>query len=101
MRIEELGVRQTLLEDVTTYRRQPDQVRAGLRMQEQISAAGHFMLPEVGDNELLPAQLVSAFNTAGQHGMTLGGVAANDEDKVGLLDVGDGAGIAAVADGAE
>ena len=48
-----------------------------------------------------PRSLCASLDARGQHRMAFRGVAADDEDQVGLLDIGDGAGIAAVADGAK
>ena len=99
--VDELLLGQAVVEDVARDGGEPDEIGAGAGMQEDIGAAGHLVFAQVGDDELLAAQLVRALDARGQHGMALGGVAADDEDQVGLLDVGDGAGIAAIADGAE
>ena len=66
-----------------------------------IGAAGHFVLAEIRDDELLAVEFVGALHAGGEHRMTLGGVAADDDDEAGLRDVCDGTGIAAVAHGAE
>src|SRR6202049_1531010 len=59
------------------------------------------MFTQIRDYEFLPVQFVSALHPGGDNWMTLRCVAANDENKVGLLHVGDGTRIAAVADSAE
>ena len=59
------------------------------------------MPTQVSDNELLPVQLVSALHPGGNDRMTLRRVAANDKHKIGLLHVGNGTRISAVAHRAE
>ena len=93
-------MREAVVEDVVGDGGEPDEVGAGLGADEEVGARGHLVLAQVGDDEPLAAKLVGALDAGGEHGMALGGVAADDEDEAGLLDVGDGAGIAAVADGA-
>ena len=99
--VEKRGVRQALVENVAADGRQPDEIRAGVRAQKEIGAARHLMLAQIGDDQLLAAQLVGALDARREHRMALRRVAADDENKVGLLDVGDRTGIAAVADRAE
>src|SRR6185437_12723015 len=61
---------------------------------------GHFVLAQVGDDEPLPAMFVAALDASGEDGVALGGVGADDDDEGSLLDVRNGAAVAAVADGA-
>src|SRR5271155_649494 len=70
-------------------------------MKKYVSATGHLMLAEVSHDELLPAQLVSAFDARCENRMTFRGVAADNDDQFSLLDVADRSGIAAIADGAK
>ena len=72
----------------------------GLGAEEEVGALGHLVFAEVGDDESLAAELVGALDAGGEDGMVFGGVGADDEDEAGFFDVGDGAGVAAVADGA-
>ena len=99
--IEKFRLRQAVVEDVAGDRRKPDQVGAGLRMQEEIGAARHLVFAQIGDDQLLAAQLVRALDARRQHGMALRRVAADDHHQAGLLDILDRTRIAAVADRAE
>jgi hypothetical protein len=63
--------------------------------------ARHLVLAQVGDNQLLPAQLVGALDARRQHRMALRRIAADDQHQPGLLDVGDRTGVAAVTHRAE
>src|SRR5713101_8683545 len=70
-------------------------------MQEEVCSPCHFMLAQVRDNELLPVEFMRALHPRGNDWMTLRRIATNDENKVSLLHVGDGTGIATIADSAE
>src|ERR1039458_2791732 len=70
-------------------------------MQKEVGAAGHFMFAQIGDDKLLPAKLVSSFDAGCEDGMAFRSIAADDDDKIGLLDVVDRSGIAAVSNGAK
>src|ERR1700730_7838674 len=70
-------------------------------MDEEIGASGHLVFPQVRHNELLPVQLVRAFDTAGNHRMALGSIAADDEDQIGLLEISDRTRIAPISHSAE
>src|SRR5713101_9903653 len=70
-------------------------------MQEEVCSPCHFMFTQVRDNELLPVQLVSTLHPRGNDRMTLRRVAADDDDKIGLLHVSDRTRIASVTNGAE
>src|SRR5260370_28649972 len=94
-------MRKAVVKQIAAERIQPEQVCTWLRVQEEVCAPRHFMLTQVGDNELLPVQFMSALHACGNDRMTLRRVAADDEYEVGLLHVGDGTRIAAVADGPE
>ncbi len=48
-------------------------------------------------DQLLAMQLVRALHPRRQHRMRLRGIAADDDDQLGLLDIGHRAGIAAIA----
>src|SRR5882757_8035544 len=99
--IEELGVRKVVVKQIAADCIQPEQVCTWLGMQEEVRAPCHFMFTQIRDNELLPVQFVSALHPGGNDRMTLRCVAANDENKVSFLHVGDGTRISAVADSAE
>jgi hypothetical protein len=98
---QEFGMGEALVEDVAAHGAEPHDVGAGTCPQVEIGPPRHFIFTQVGDDELLPVQLVGALHARGEHGMALGGVAADDQHQIGLLDIGDGARIAAVADRAE
>ena len=66
-------------------------------MQEDVGAACHLVLPQVGDDQPLAVQFVRSLDARGDYGMALRRVAADDHHKVGLLDIRDRTGIAAVA----
>ena len=70
-------------------------------MKEEVCASCHLMLTQVGDNELLPVQFVRALHPCRNDRMTLRGIAANDENQISLLHIGNGTGIASIAHGAE
>ena len=91
---------QVVVEDVFGDGVEPDGVGGGVGADEDVGALGHLVLAEVGDDEALAAMFVRALDAGGEDGMVLGGVGADDDDEAGFLDVGDGAGVAAVADGA-
>ena len=42
---------------------------------------------KIGDDQLLPAQLVGALDARGQHGMAFRGVAADNDHQAGVFDV--------------
>ena len=95
--VDEVLSWQAVLQDVARHRREPDQIGAGPRMQKYIRAPRHLVLAQVGDNQFLPAKLMRALDARRQHRMALGGIAADDQHQLGLLDVGNRAGIATIA----
>jgi hypothetical protein len=90
-----------LVQNVTCDGGEPDQVGAGLGAQEEVGAFGHLVFAQIEDDELLPAQFVGLLNARGQNRMAFRRVAADDDDQARLLNVLDGAGIAAVTDRAK
>jgi len=58
------------------------------------------MLANVGDDETLATELVGALDTRAQDGMILGRIASDHQDQACFFDIGDGAGVTAVAYGA-
>src|SRR5436190_19993394 len=70
-----------------------------MRAQEEVGTASHLMLAQVGDDQLLAPQLMSAFDSRRQHRMTFCRIAADDQHKPGPGDIADRSGIAAVPDG--
>ncbi len=98
--LDELGLVEVVVEDVFGDAVEPGGVGGGVGAEEDVGALGHLVLPQVGDDEALAAELVRAFDAGGEDGMIFGGVGPDDEDEARPLDVGDGAGVAAVADGA-
>ena len=71
----------------------------GARMQENIGAPRHLVLPQVGDDQLLAVKLVRPLDARSQHGMTLCRVAADDHNQVRLFNIRDRTRISAVAHG--
>ena len=71
-------------------------IRARPRAKEQVGAAGHFVLADVGDDEFLTAQFVSAFHAGREDRMTLGRVAADNQDQAGFRDIGNRSCVSAV-----
>ena len=98
---EKIRLRPPAVQEIAADRAQPHQVCTGVGVQEEIGAPGHFVFAQVGYDELLPVQFVTAFDAGRNDRMTLRRIAANDEHQVGLLHVGDGTRVAAVAHGAE
>ena len=97
--IDELLLMKVLIEDVTSEGRDPDKVSAGVRAKQDVCAAGHFVLAEVTDNQFLPTELMRLLDARRKDRMGFGCVAADDDDQASLLDVVNGAGVSAVADG--
>ena len=91
---------QAVVDDVLGDGGDPDGVGGGVGADEDVGAFGHLVFAKVGDDEPLAAMFVRTLDAGGEDGMVLGGVGADDEDEAGLFDVGDGAGVAAVAYGA-
>ena len=89
-----------MVEDVLGHAVEPDGIGGGIGAEEDVGALGHLVFAQVGDDEALAAELMRALDAGGEDGMVLGRVGSDDEDEAGALDVGDGAGVAAVADGA-
>ena len=98
--VDEFGLVPALVEDVLGHGIQPHGVGRGLGADEEIGAARHLVLAKVGDDEALAAMFVGALDARGQHRMAFRGVRTDDDDQVGIFNVGDGTGVAAVADGA-
>ena len=98
--VQELGLREAVVQQVAADGREPDQVGAGRRMEKDVGAARHLVLAQVAHDQPLPTQLVGALDARRQHGMRLRGVAADDDDQLRLFDIGDRTGVAAIADGA-
>ena len=94
-------MRETVFEQIASDRREPDQVRSRLGVQEDVRTPSHFVLAQIGHDKFLAVEFVSALYARGEHGMALRRVAANDQHETRVLDVVDGAGIATVADGAK
>ncbi len=98
--VDEVHFGEADVDDVFRDGGEPDGVGGGVGAHEDIGALGHLVFAEVGDDETLAAMFVGSLDACGQDGVVLGGVGADDEDEAGLFDVGDGAGVAAVAYGA-
>src|SRR5260370_17983560 len=67
-------------------------------MHEKVGAFRHFMFAQIGDDELLTAQLVGLFYAGSQDRVALRRIAADDNYKAGVLNVPDGPRIATVTD---
>ncbi len=94
---EKGSMRKAIVEQVAANGRKPDQIRTWTWVKENIGAPCHLMFSQIGDNQLLTVQLVRSLYTSGNHGMALCRVAADDNHQIGLFDVRDRTGIAAVA----
>ena len=94
--IDECLVRKPVLQNVARHCREPNQICAGARMQEDIGTPRHFVLAQIGHDELLAAQLMRALDARSKHRMAFGCIAPDDHHKPRLLDIGDGAGVAAI-----
>src|SRR5258708_33851793 len=70
-------------------------------MQKEICTPRHLVLAKVGNNQVVPVQLVSTRDTRRCDRMTVSGVTANNEDQVRLSHIGDRAGIATITNRAE
>ena len=92
---------QAIVQDVARDGAKPHEVSSRLWLKEEIGAFRHLMLAQIGDDQLLPAQLVGPLDAGGQDRMGLRRIAADDEDEPGVLDVPDRSGIAAVTNGPE
>ncbi len=67
-------------------------------MQEEVSAARHLVLAQIGHDKFLAVKFVSALHASGKHRMALRRIAADDQYQACVLNVADGAGIATVPD---
>ena len=94
---QELRIRETLIEKIAADGAEPCQVRPGTGVQMQIGAPRHLVLAEIRHDQLLPAQFVRPLHARGEHRMALGSIAAYNQHQVGLLDIGNRSGIAAIA----
>src|SRR4051794_41177492 len=70
-------------------------------MQKDIRTSRHLVLAQIGDDELLTIQFVSALNARGSDRMTLRCVTADDQYEVSFPHVEKGAEITAIPYGAE
>ena len=98
--VDELQLGEVVVEEVFGDGVNPDRIGGGVGADEEVGALGHLVLAKVGDDEALAVKFVGALDAGGKDGMGLGCVGADDEDEAGLFDVGDGAGVAAILDGA-
>jgi hypothetical protein len=98
--VDEVLLGEVVVEEVLGDGVDPDGIGGGVGADEEVGALGHLVLAEVGDDEALAAKLVRALDAGGEDGVALGGVGTDDEDEAGFFDVGDGAGVAAILDGA-
>ncbi len=69
MLLHESFIMPALVDHVFRDGAQPDEIRALFRTDEQIGAFRHFMLAQIGYDQLLAMQLVGAFDPRRQHGM--------------------------------
>ena len=98
--LDEVHFGEVVVEEIFRYRVNPDGVGGRIGADEQVGSLGHLVLAEVGDDEALAVKFVGALDAGGEDGVGLGCVGTDDEDEAGFLDVGDGAGVAAILDGA-
>ena len=68
---------------------QPDEVGPRFGAHEQVGAPGHFVFAEIEHDQLLAVEFVRALDAGGDHRMALGGVAADDQHQIGLLQIHD------------
>src|ERR1700683_4293529 len=82
---KEVLVRETILEQITSDRRKPDQIRSRLGVQEEVSASRHLVLAQIGYDEFLAVKFVGALHTSGKHRMTLRRITADDQYQACIL----------------
>jgi formate hydrogenlyase subunit 6/NADH:ubiquinone oxidoreductase subunit I len=94
---EELPGLQALVENVTTQRTEPDDIAARIRADEYIGTFSHLVPAQVRDDMFLPVQLLGALETGGYDRMVFRGIAADNQNQVGHLQILDGTFIATIA----
>src|SRR5262249_45665851 len=78
---QELFLFQAVIERVFRDRGEPYEVRTRPRPEKDVRALGHFVTPDVGDNQSLTVELVCALDSRGDDRVCFRSVRSDDDDE--------------------